>query len=539
MKDSAIKGTGNSRYLKSSLEGITTWEQFRAALAAGTLPVDLNGINPEGFQQLGAPLNKVTFLKDGTAEKYGMDNTAVPDDVLDLLSKSVVTGTYPVVDFYAGQKWERGTAPSNTGSKNVWGTVSVVNNIAFSFPVEGPIAVMSTDGKKWETLTVPTIQGEYSHHGVRRIVYVNDTYYFLIPNRPAPYKATIYTSKDLSSWTLKCAVPVDGVVNSLFYSDFLSKFILIDERGNVYLSDDAERWQNLYNLGINGSPNTFNAGYDGPDGFYIAAFTGDICVFKLTADGFEKFFAAKNVTHEGDVSFIKFKGKYFVYTNAGVAVSKDLKNWQMHDATYSQAAIACSQNCVLGVANPDAYVSLDGINFKRFEDVFRGNGIACVNGVFVSIVQNPVDRINPLYSPDTKFRDEPGLLDVLGNIVPVPLKQIAGATAIETGTYRGTGESISIFLSKIPTIVFVFPVAEMRYNFDGGLCILFPAKKKMAFYGGQRDNSKNLLFGVADLTISVGDKCRLSWAKPEYENAGALCNVATEYAYVAFCTEEG
>lgn len=87
MKDSVIKGNGNSRYLKSSLEGITTWEQFRAALAAGTLPIDLNGINPEGFQQLGDPFNKVTLLKDTTAALLGLPDTAVPDDALRLLSR--------------------------------------------------------------------------------------------------------------------------------------------------------------------------------------------------------------------------------------------------------------------------------------------------------------------------------------------------------------------------------------------------------------------------------------------------------------------
>ena len=86
MKDFVIKGNGNSRYLKSSLEGITTWEQFRAALAAGTLPIDLNGINPEGFQQLGDPLNKATLLKDDTAEKYGLGDNAVVDDAFKFLA---------------------------------------------------------------------------------------------------------------------------------------------------------------------------------------------------------------------------------------------------------------------------------------------------------------------------------------------------------------------------------------------------------------------------------------------------------------------
>ena len=51
MKDSIIKNTGNSRYLKSAISAATTWEQFRAALIAGTLPIDLNGINSVGWQQ--------------------------------------------------------------------------------------------------------------------------------------------------------------------------------------------------------------------------------------------------------------------------------------------------------------------------------------------------------------------------------------------------------------------------------------------------------------------------------------------------------
>lgn len=88
MRDTIIKGTGNSRYLKSSLEGITTWEQFRAALLAGTLPIDLNGVNEEGMQQLGSPLNKATLLKDNTAGLYGLTAEALPDDVLQALANN-------------------------------------------------------------------------------------------------------------------------------------------------------------------------------------------------------------------------------------------------------------------------------------------------------------------------------------------------------------------------------------------------------------------------------------------------------------------
>ena len=105
--------------------------------------------------QEGTPLNKATLLKDATAAKFGKDTSAVPDEVLDVLSKSVLEGTYPVVDVYAGQNWEKGTVPNVSGS--VWQAIAVANNILFSFPISGTTAVMSTDGKTWTTLTIPTV----------------------------------------------------------------------------------------------------------------------------------------------------------------------------------------------------------------------------------------------------------------------------------------------------------------------------------------------------------------------------------------------
>lgn len=43
--------------------------------------------------QAGAPLTKATFLKDATAALFGKTNAAVPDDILSLLSKSVLAQT--------------------------------------------------------------------------------------------------------------------------------------------------------------------------------------------------------------------------------------------------------------------------------------------------------------------------------------------------------------------------------------------------------------------------------------------------------------
>lgn len=53
MKDLQTKGTGNSRFLKTSLAEGITWEQALAMLRAGTFPVDFNGFNQEGIETLG------------------------------------------------------------------------------------------------------------------------------------------------------------------------------------------------------------------------------------------------------------------------------------------------------------------------------------------------------------------------------------------------------------------------------------------------------------------------------------------------------
>ena len=76
MKDMIPKGTGNSRFLRSvsNFKAIyPTYDDFVNALVAGTLPVDFNGINEAGIQQVGTALNKANLLTDETAALLGME----------------------------------------------------------------------------------------------------------------------------------------------------------------------------------------------------------------------------------------------------------------------------------------------------------------------------------------------------------------------------------------------------------------------------------------------------------------------------------
>lgn len=88
MIDSLLKGTGNSRFLKSAVPAGTSWADALAMLQAGTFPIDFNGINTEGFQQVGTPLNKANLLKDATAAQIGLPPSTTPDGMFQALGNT-------------------------------------------------------------------------------------------------------------------------------------------------------------------------------------------------------------------------------------------------------------------------------------------------------------------------------------------------------------------------------------------------------------------------------------------------------------------
>lgn len=121
MIDSVLKGTGNSRFLKSAVPAGTSWADALAMLQAGTFPIDFNGINTEGFQQVGTPLNKANLLKDATAAQIGLPPTATPDDAFKILA-GILGITYVLASSGATV-----TAQSGSDTKTV---VAASNGIA-------------------------------------------------------------------------------------------------------------------------------------------------------------------------------------------------------------------------------------------------------------------------------------------------------------------------------------------------------------------------------------------------------------------------
>lgn len=131
MKDTIIKGDGTSRKLKAPSTIPESFEDFRSALVAGNLHVDIS-LDEDGCDVVGTPLNKASLLKDATAQKFGLNPlTATVDDVL----AAVVTPQLSV------------TAPAGSSITVTDGTTTLTGTggtVTFSLPNYGTWNITAT-----------------------------------------------------------------------------------------------------------------------------------------------------------------------------------------------------------------------------------------------------------------------------------------------------------------------------------------------------------------------------------------------------------
>lgn len=86
MKDLVPKGTGNSRFLRSSIPANITHEELVTLLRAGTFPVDFAGLNSAGVAVVGSAYNKANVLPDDVCSAIGVATNAEPKDAFLKLS---------------------------------------------------------------------------------------------------------------------------------------------------------------------------------------------------------------------------------------------------------------------------------------------------------------------------------------------------------------------------------------------------------------------------------------------------------------------
>lgn len=125
MTDGVIKSTGNSRYLKSVANLLSlapTWPDAVELLVSGNFPVDFNGINPNGWNTQGTPLNKANLLSDATGTLLGLGSTGTVNAALAALKTSL--NAFPAASKVAAI--ETGTAYASNDNFSITATNTIV-----------------------------------------------------------------------------------------------------------------------------------------------------------------------------------------------------------------------------------------------------------------------------------------------------------------------------------------------------------------------------------------------------------------------------
>ena len=159
-----MKGSGNSRYLKTVREALSlypTYEDFLQAMIAGTFPVDFNGINKDGWTQRGTPLNKANLLSDTVISTLGLSTGAnsTPNDAFNVLAnignvhvwrKTVKTGEKIPATYSLGPKKGKAAltypqTPSTQASFHYGKTITVADNGTITINGEQTLRLNSDD----------------------------------------------------------------------------------------------------------------------------------------------------------------------------------------------------------------------------------------------------------------------------------------------------------------------------------------------------------------------------------------------------------
>lgn len=103
MKDLVPKGTGNSRFLRSSIPSNITHEELVALLRSGKFPVDLAGLNSEGVAVVGSAYSKANVLPDGVCNRLRISTT--DSEPKDAFLAAATAGWYEYERITTSKNW--------------------------------------------------------------------------------------------------------------------------------------------------------------------------------------------------------------------------------------------------------------------------------------------------------------------------------------------------------------------------------------------------------------------------------------------------
>lgn len=213
--DTIIKGTGNSRTLKSVPNFMTlypTFEAFGQALVDGELPVDLGPMNAAGVDVFGTDYSKASVLPDSTEKLLwgSVANRNIGQALQQL--RSLITTAQTAAD---------GKCKIATGSYVGTGLFGVDNPCSITFPFVPVIAMMptySTGGSIADRWLVPIADLPTDYAGNKGFFRYPGSSNILGYGKKSPDGRTLYwyATTSLSNWESSVPLAQHNILNMTY-----------------------------------------------------------------------------------------------------------------------------------------------------------------------------------------------------------------------------------------------------------------------------------------------------------------------------------
>lgn len=265
--------------------------------------------------QAGTPLNKSSLLKDTTAALYGLDENAVPDDVLAMLPESLKVLEEKVPDKHYGIDWNYNAFDTEVYSNSYYYKKIVNgNNVIVSIQDGNASAKLSRDGgKSWESINL----SNYLTY-IYGLAFGNGRFVFTGLN------GKWVSTTDFESWETGAFQTTDDYLVEFGNGMFVAMNSTASKK-MFSTSEDGVTWTNrTHNLSV--------ASY----GFYTSAFVNGIFLFAMDGSNHAlKSVDGLNWTYESTPNSSGVLsgtiGNYFVfhaYNSYNTYLSADGAKWQ-------------------------------------------------------------------------------------------------------------------------------------------------------------------------------------------------------------------
>ena len=493
---------------------------------------------------LGNVYTKTETLADDTKALFGLDSGAVPDDVLNVLSKTMVTGETEVQTEVMFEPWKAaecvysmytpmqsllcidgefyaaaGTSSSLLHSKdgNKWNRLSYIHSdpIASLRYINGNLIathgdIASTSGSRYTYVSVSKDMGATWEHNSFNIngswadIAYGNGVYVMVPNcYPSGAANYIAKSTDLKTWT-SATLPVGHYWKRILYGN--GKFVVFSNGNTIVYSTDGATWSQAQ---------TTHQGYCRGGAFGNGVFViggggvGGGTVMSVSTDGIN--WTQSTISDSAYVGNIIFVDGYF-YALSGTVTEADVGK---------------------------VYRSSDGVSWELISTTDlpsqKWSGFAyCPEKETFVCLRN--EGSNGVYYTRNAYETATTLGDVAG-------EKVGGLSLIESGSYVGTGMfgkeyPNSLAFSIKPEVVIIMDETNSNWGSSNASCsanyAIFVRGVTSQSVIRESGNSSTIL-----MKISWEDNT-VSWKVDSEYNAnykfywGQLNNSGVNYRYIAF-----